>query len=122
MTRAFGTHRTVYLVGHWAIKIPVLSIWRMFLRGLLANMQEAEFSRLRWPELCPVLFAMPGGWFVIMRRAEPITRDEFFALDYAQWIKHGEALPAGEWIIPVENKLDSFGRVDGRIVAVDYGS
>lgn len=37
MTRKFGTHRTVYLIGSWAIKVPVLNCWRLFLHGLLAN-------------------------------------------------------------------------------------
>lgn len=44
MRRAYGTHRTVYLVRKLAIKVPVVSDWRMFLTGLLANMQEARFS------------------------------------------------------------------------------
>lgn len=122
MRRAFGTHRTVYLIGKWAIKRPVLRKWRLFLMGLLANIQEATFSATGWPELCPVLFACPGGWFIVMRRAEPLTREQFFALNYAEWIKGGNDLPKGEWIVPVENKLDSFGIVNGRVVAVDYGT
>lgn len=122
MKRVFGTHRTVYLIGSLAIKVPVFSDWRMFLTGLLANMQEARFSKAKWPQLCPVLFACPGGWFTVMRRAEPLSREQFFALDYAEWIKGGNDLPKGEWVIPVENKLDSFGLLNGRIVAVDYGT
>lgn len=85
-------------------------------------MQEARFSKAGWPELCPVVFACLGGWFIVMRRAEPLTRDEFLSLNYAEWIKGGQSLPNGELVIPVENKLDSFGKVDGRIVAVDYGT
>jgi hypothetical protein len=118
----YGTTRTVFLVGHWAIKIPSLVEWRLFLMGLLANMQEAQFARLGWPELCPVICAWPLGVLLVMCRAEPLTRDQFFALNYGEWIKRGEDLPKGEWVIPVENKLDSFGLLDGRIVAVDYGS
>lgn len=122
MERRFGTNRTVYLIGKWAIKVPVLSNWNLFLHGLLANMQEAGFSLLKWPELCPVLFACRGGWFIVMRRAESLTMGEFEHIDYAEWIKGGRELPKGEWVIPVENKLDSFGKLDGRIVAVDYGT
>lgn len=117
-----GTTRKVILIGSWAIKLPALTEWRLFLMGLLANMQESQFSRLGWPELCPVIFAAPGGICLIMQRAEPLTRDQFFALDYAEWIKRGEDLPKGEWVIPVENKLDSFGVIGDRIVAVDYGN
>lgn len=85
-------------------------------------MQEVTFSRTGWPELCPVVFALPGGWLTVMRRAEPLTREQFENLDFAEWIKGGTDLPKGEWVIPVENKLDSFGVLAGRIVAVDYGS
>jgi hypothetical protein len=120
--RLKGTHRVVYLVGPYAIKRPVFRPWRLFLCGLLANMQEATFSDAGWSELCPVVFAMPGGWFNIMRRAEPITNEQFAKLNYSEWIRGGQALPDGDWIIPVENKQCSFGILDGRIVAVDYGS
>jgi len=90
--------------------------WRLFLLGLLANMQERMFSKCKWPELCPVLFSVPGGWFLIMRRAKPLTRVEFDNLDLERWIKKEN------YTIPAEIKMDSFGWVDGKLVAVDYGS
>jgi hypothetical protein len=43
--------------------------WKHFLYGLLANMQEAQFSKTSWPELCPVLWSLPGGFLVVMPRA-----------------------------------------------------
>lgn len=116
MKRAFGTHRTTLLIGRYAVKVPVFVEWRLFLFGLLANMQEARFSRANWPELCPVVFAVPGGFLNVMQRAEPITREEFWALVSTNW-KHRH-----NYVLPVEYKLDSFGKLDGRIVAVDYGS
>lgn len=122
MKRAFGTNRTVWLIGKWAVKMPVFVEWRLFLIGLLANMQEARFSSVGWSKLCPVVLSLPGGFLNVMHRAEPLTREEFSTLDYAEWIKGGQSLPKGEWIIPVENKLDSFGKLNGRIVAVDYGT
>ena len=79
-------------------------------------MQEVTFSLAGWPELCPVLFALPGGFLNVMRRAEPLTREEFFALDFKAFV---EKLG---YCVPVENKLDSFGKLSGKIVAVDYGS
>lgn len=116
MHRAFGTHRTVYLIGRYAIKVPAISEWRLFLHGLLANMQEARFSAAGWPELCPVVLAMRGGWVIVMRRAEPLPRKVFDELDVERWRDRGD------YKVPVEDKLDSFGILDGRIVAVDYGS
>lgn len=118
----YGTNRVVFLVGRWAVKVPSCVEWRLFLVGLLANMQEAKFSRAGFPEVCPVVFYFPGGFLNVMRRAEPLTMSDFENLDYAEWIKGGVTLPRGEWIIPVENKLDSFGKLEGKVVAVDYGS
>lgn len=109
-----GVTRHVLLVGGLAIKVPALWSWKLFLSGLLANMQERAFSRTGWPELCPVLFALPGGWLLIMRRAEPIP-DEV-ELDFQHLIDQPE------YQIPAEAKRDSWGLLDGRIVAVDYGS
>ncbi len=45
-----GVTRTVFLCGRLAFKLPCMRYgWRLFLQGLLANMQEREFSRTRWP-------------------------------------------------------------------------
>jgi len=114
----YGTTRTVWLVGRYAFKVPALTEWRLFLLGLLANMQERRFSSMRHPKLCPVHWSIPGGWLLVMKRADPLTREEYedFCSIMDDWIDDGE------FVVPVEAKLDSFGRVDGRIVAVDYGN
>ena len=79
-------------------------------------MQERTFGKTGWPELCPVIFGMPGGWFLIMRRADPLPRSWYFEMDYEAFVNHKD------YCVPVENKQDSFGVYQGRIVAVDYGT
>lgn len=111
-----GTTRTVLLLGRWAIKVPSHVSWRLFLIGLLANMQERQFAVTGWPELCPVVFGLPGGWFIVMRRAAPLTDEEWDVFD-----PQGFCDP-GDRTIPAEAKRDSFGKLNGGIVAVDYGS
>lgn len=83
--------------------------------GLLGNMQEVQFSKLNSTKICPVMFNLPLGFFLIARKAEPLTREEFFNLDVLKWKIENN------FIVPVENKFDSFGKIDGKIVAVDYG-
>lgn len=113
-----GVTREVLLIGRWAFKIPKLTgSWKMFLSGLLANMQEREFGRLGWPQLCPVLFSIPGGWLVVMRRAEPLSLNDWRTFDAEEFIVSN---PPN--LLPVETKPDSFGWLGGRIVAVDYGN
>ena len=110
-----GATRHVLLVGCIALKIPRLTEWRLLLCGLLANMQERQFSRTGWPELCPVLWSIPGGWLVVMRRAREMTDDEFAGFDSLAWMTRTDGL------VPVEEKCSSFGWLNGSIVAVDYG-
>ena len=82
-------------------------------------MQEAQW----WfglpdarPLMCPVLFYIPGGFLTAMRRAQKVD------LDF--WLEHGQEgyEQAKALGIPVENKWDSWGLLDGKPVAVDYGS
>lgn len=105
-----GVTRIVLLIGPWAVKLPRFDLgWRMGLRGLLCNMTEREGASLRLDSLCPLVFAAPGGWLNVMKRARPLTDDE--------WL-HG--VPnVKEW--PIERKRDNWGMIGGRIVAVDYG-
>lgn len=113
----FGVTREVILVGRIAIKLPKVTYgWKMFLCGLLANMQEREFSRLGWTELCPVVFALWGGWLLVMRRARPLTEAEWADFDAKAFCNRPDGL------VPAECKIDSFGMLSGRVVAVDYGS
>lgn len=116
---AYGVTRTVLLVGRYAFKFPAMGEWRLFLLGLLANMQERMFARTGWPELCPVLFSLPGGWLVVMRRAKVLTEPEWLALDEKEV---SEFINRPGYIVPAELKSDSFGWLDGRLVAVDYGN
>lgn len=111
-----GMSRTVVLIGRYAFKFPWGSFpgshWRMFLRGLLANMNEARiWSVTRSPLICPIIWSAPGGFLIVARRCEAVSNEEFHGLDTAAWDR---------W--PVErNKADSFGWLGGRLVAIDYG-
>ncbi|WP_085033923.1 hypothetical protein [Ensifer aridi] len=112
-----GTTRIVFLIGLVAIKVPnFLNGWKLFLCGLLANMQERQFGAAGWDGLCPVLWSLPGGWVVVMRRARVMTPEEFLAFDAEAFCNRSE------YVLPVEAKSSSFGFIDGQIVAVDYGS
>jgi hypothetical protein len=111
-----GITRTVFLIGDYAVKIPCLRYgWRILLCGLLANLQEIEWSKTEWPELCPVLFSVRGGWLIVMRRARVMTDAEFVKFDSREWAEKPD------YRVPVEHKADSFGYLNGRIVALDYG-
>lgn len=102
-----GRNRLVLLTRCYAFKIPTLRCWRDFLFGLLNNQNEAAWSGE--PGHCPVLFALPGGWLIVMPRLPIVTEDEFSRIDPAELPQRAERKP------------DSFGWLDGQVVAVDYG-
>lgn len=104
-----GITREVILIGRYAIKLPSIRSWMLFLQGLLGNMQERDLMCLD-NRLCPVVFSLWGGWLNIMPRCEPLvefTEEMDTICDYLTFI---------------EKKLCSFGTLDGKLVAVDYGS
>jgi len=79
-------------------------------------MQEKEFSSLGWPDLCPVVFSIPGGWLVIMPAAKELPEVVWEAIKKIGFPFHEK------YTIPVEIKRDSFGVLGGRVVAIDYGT
>jgi hypothetical protein len=78
-------------------------------------MQERDLSKLGWPELCPVLFAVPGGWLVVMQRATPLTHEQAERLDPLSILSRDDRA------IPAEPKASSFGMLGDHLVVVDYG-
>jgi hypothetical protein len=118
----FGCTRAVLLIGRYAVKVPTLRSWKHFLLGLIANMQERVFSAANWPELCPVVWASWGGWLLVMRRAEPITPDQWEA--FYPTVKDGWlcGVEGSGYYVPCEPKRNSFGWYGGRIVCLDYGN
>lgn len=116
-THRNGCTRIVITTKRLAFKFPnFLDGWSMFLHGLLANMQEAGWSKVKTKGVCPVLFRIPGGFLGVMRRAEILTLDEFCEFDYEKFRENTDCA------IPTEFKRDSFGWLDGEIVAIDYGN
>ena len=108
-----GAFRHVILLGQIALKIPRI---RNASAGLRCNRWEREVWRkwrliFGWENLCPVRFADPLGAFVVMVRAtQPVTREEVRKADKDYY-------PA----IDAECKPEDWGRVDGRVLALDYG-
>jgi len=117
-TNRQGTTRIVFELKTVVVKVPNFRDgWRLFLLGLLCNLQERQFGALDWPDLCPIVWSSWGGWVVVMKKARMMTRGEFDRFDANGFIEDGFA---GH--LPVEPKMSSFGVYDGNVVAVDYGS
>ncbi len=105
-----GITRIVWLIGPYAIKIPNPRYgWDKFLRGLLSNMTEYRFTPLAEKfNLTPVIWSLWGGWLNIQLRCEPITDEEFSRLNESDWMT-------------CDFKRENFGKLNGRILLLDYG-
>ena len=127
-----GATRAVLCVGCLAFKFPVFWNWQLLLHGLLANMQEAEWSpyrNLHARALAHVYFAGPLGLFNVMERGVPMSAVEL------EWFSGcGGANFSSRWgYLPVERKPIDFMRrlvpypremaaeTGDNIMAVDYG-
>ncbi|HWU13235.1 MAG TPA: hypothetical protein VN157_04410 [Caulobacter sp.] len=112
-----GATRWVFLIGTVAIQVPRPSTWRQFLRGLLANLDEAEFYRRGSEGLCPVIHHFWGGWMTVMARATPLSDEHWAAIA----MDAPDVWSAGE-LVDVEHKRSSWGRLGDTLVAVDYAA
>lgn len=119
-----GVTRSAVIIGAWVFKFPSLRSWKMFLQGLLGNMQEREWSGFS-PRLCPVKFALWGGFLNVMPYAQPLSDAEWATLDKVTFnqVRRG---PDGTYL-PVEHKRDSFGWLEDAegepvLTIVDYGN
>ncbi len=90
-------------------------------------MQEIAHSTMKDNRICPILFYIPGGWITVMPRCTPLTNEEFSTLNIDRFWEQkfekicGHTVFFGECKIPCEHKIDSFGWLNGQIVAIDYG-
>lgn len=102
-----GRNRFVILIGRYAIKFPSLRCWRDFLFGILNNLNERDAHGTH-SAYCPVLWCSPLGLLIVMPRVEIMDDANFADTDIPR--------AAG-----AERKASSWGWLDGRPVAVDYG-
>lgn len=119
MTKPFlkierGCSRTVFLIWTYAVKFPSGRNWKSFLKGMLHNMQETVVSTMRLEHLCPVIFSSWLGIFIIMPRCQELTEPEYKNLNIKCRFR-------SECIIQIEDKSSSFGWLNCKIVAIDYG-
>ena len=116
-----GASRWVLCIGGYAIKFPSFYGYTNFLDGLECNYLELKNYRYYgkkgyYPieKLCPIIFHLPLGIIIVMKRAKPLSGIEFSNFNYENFIKTDNSN------IPAEKKPDSFGIINGKILAIDY--
>lgn len=112
-----GSSRIVIFIAGYAFKFPYFLRYENFLHGLIANMNERKFWKCKEMRkyLCPVRFFLPFGFLIVMPKCRTLSDEEFNQEELKKFCDR-EA-----YKIPAEIKQDSFGYLNGRLVAVDYG-
>lgn len=134
----WGATRWVFLIGRYAFKVPrPTDHWTIFVRGMLCNAQEKNFTTIKSPSICPVVFSLPFGLMNVMPRCDEVPPNLFSELELGGQVhdlivkyppeenpdfRDAVVSDTADNILPVELKRDSFGLLQGRLVAVDYGS
>ncbi len=113
-----GATRLVFLTENYAIKVPRCFIKPNnsfygkvigFLEGWVANRYEYKWSNANIHDfLCKVEYSFLFSIIIIMKRATPLSDDEF---------KTQEKLNFG-----YEHKQDSYGKIKNKLVIIDYGN
>ena len=116
-----GATRFVYLFKRIVIKLPRWSSYTDFLLGLISNYNEVKIWKTRHKNNCsdklaPILFYLPFGLLIIMKKA--IMLNNFNAKEFSYKLYPDNYTI--EYYFPVENKIDSFGIINNKIVAIDY--
>ena len=113
------TRRPVIVIGPWAFKFARCAGES----GRRCNRYEADLFRTanetRKHMLCPILWCSRKGLILVMQAAVPLS-----VADHADILKRGafpdwDPMP-GEDGDPFEPKASDWGRIDGRLVALDY--
>lgn len=114
-----GSVRIVLCFCGWAVKIPRFDHYENFLHGILANLQENKFSKMKNKMLAPVIITGPFGIFIIMRKARILTKEDFskFKSRIIFNARHSGLYD----LIMSDFKAANFGIINNKIVKVDYG-
>lgn len=111
-----GSTRFAFLFGRWVIKVPRWTEWRLFLRGLLANLQERQWSRTGDDRIARVYVADPIGLMLVMERAQSLPktfRQRHLDASLAQGRFDG---------LPQDFHIGNFGFRGRTLIMIDYGS
>jgi hypothetical protein len=115
-----GTSRRTICVGPWAIKVARNGAGLRCNRLEVKCWERNQTNPTRRAMLCPVLMAFPLGIAIIMQRAEPLSEHEADDLRRTRGFPDWDYAGRGDEECPFEHKGSDWGRLDGRLVALDY--
>lgn len=117
-----GVTRIAFIFKKYAIKIPTFKEWRLFLHGLIANINEGDtFKQLKSrDDLAKVYYYNKFGLFLIMERVVVCDNDECLSL--LEILEEKYKNDEFKKFMMSDYKTSNWGRrTDGTLVKIDYG-
>lgn len=117
-----GVTRMVLIFKKYVIKIPTFREWRLFLHGLIANINEGDaFKQLKSrDDLAKVYYYNKLGLFLIMERVVVCDNDECCSL--LEILEEKYKNDEFKKFMMSDYKSSNWGRrTDGTLVKIDYG-
>lgn len=115
-----GRTRLVFMLGPVALKFARGARGRRSNR--FENCKYAEASERRRNMLCPIIWCAPWGILLVSRAARPLSEEE------KDHLLRTAGFPDWNWErdtdnrSPFEFKASDWGRLDGRLVSLDYAA
>jgi hypothetical protein len=110
-----GTTRLVLVVGPWAFKFARGP------RGRRCNKYEADLFKTVDDRRRAIAWSSSGGGPLVMASAQPLTASDHENLLDSDGFPDWDYMP-GEDGDPFEPKASDWGRINGRLVALDYST
>lgn len=124
MKYAEGVTRKVFIFSKFVVKIPNFKELRLFLSGILANLQEKQWSGIH-PDLARVLFCSWFGLVLVMEKAEVCAErmgeDESWG-PFIEMLEERYKDDEFKEFILSDGKPYNWGYIGNRLVKIDYGS
>lgn len=121
MDICLGATRRVFVFKNFVVKVPNIQEYRLFLHGILANIQENTFSKIGRSDLAKVKFCSKFGFILIMERANIIS-NEVDASDFFDMINQKYKDDYMKDFMISDLKSSNWGYVNGQLVKIDYGN
>ena len=122
MKTKIGATRIVFIFNKIVIKIPNIKEYRLFLHGILANMQEYTFyKRSKREDLAKVYFISPLGLFIIMRKAK-VFCNKVNHLNFLNMIEDKYKNDVMKDFMLSDCKVTNWGIINKKLVKIDYGN
>ena len=117
-----GSTRKVFIFKNFVIKIPNIQEYRLFLHGILANLQEKTFSCMNRIDLGKVKFCSHFGFILAMEKANVLNYEDIDWNKFEDFLKLKYKDDEMKEFMLSDLKPTNWGYINNQLVRIDYGN